>query len=332
MERDLLDGHAFAKGTIMDELAVFAAQGGSRVEFTVLSHGAGTQTSVLLSLASGSYHLAPGTPGHLNVDWAMFADVGDSGTPCEWPETLTFLRRLHFVSWVPIVRLEPYMWNEWLKNDDSGLYDRYLRRETMPFRMYRSCTDWFKVRPQVAYMAYIHNEAAALGIDVRFRQIIGYSADEESRAARFVPDLPYITPWFPLVEWGWRRDETVGHYQRLLPQIAHTIGLPERSGCWFCPFQKRGKFDPLTLEPEPRSWLALYEQEPKLFEMAVKMERVQNERRVAEGKKPAYLHGTRPLTAYIAPERTAITMAFEFYDDVEDAGRDDTCTGWGCFI
>lgn len=343
----LLQARDYAESMILDELRHYARDGGQRVELTVMSHGAGTQTSVLLMLAARSYRFTPGQPGYLPLDLAIFAKVGDEGQECEWPETIAYLERLHYVASpsFPFLQLFPHYWNPWLatsmqpmvpnlqESDVRGLYDRYVARETIPVRMYRSCTDWFKVRPQINFLTWLHDEAAQLGIDLRVRQVIGYSADEVHRAEKFEPEREWITPYFPLIEWGWGREKTLRKFEELLPQIAATLGPPQKSGCWYCPFQKRGKYDPVTMEPTPRSWMALRDQHPDLYEKAVHMERVNNARREAEGKKPIYLYGHKPLDYWTRRDKTVTQTGFEFLHD-EDPGEqkgDDLCS-WGCFI
>lgn len=324
----LLDATDYLDYCIADELCSLGRHY-DRIELTVLAHGAGTQTSVLLALAACNWKIPPGQPGNISIDLALFADVGDEGTPCEWPETIEFLERLNWFARLPLLRVAPALWNPYLHGDDSGLYDRYLARKTMPFRLFRSCTDWFKVQPQLQVLTYLHERAADAGIDLRIRQVIGYSADEKERAAKFQPELPFIRPWFPLIEWGWSREMTLAQYAALLPDVAMTIGIPERSGCWFCPFQKRGKFNPVTLEPTPRSWLALHHQHPNLFAAAVQMEARQNERRYLEGKPPAYLYGSHPLSYWMEPKRTGVQMALDLINEGDGDG-DDTCQSWGC--
>jgi hypothetical protein len=321
-----------------DEIAFDVARqarrvGVDRVEMTWLSFGAGTQTAVLHMLAARNYMFKPNEPGFLHVDVTFMSDVGDRGTPCEWPETIDYTERLHYMSAKPIYVLYPADWNPYLHGDDGGLYDRYFARKTMPVRMMRSCTDNFKIRPQLNFMKAFYDHCAKLGIELRVRQIIGYSKGEEHRAARFDAEYEWIRPYFPLIEWGWSREETVARFAYYFPQTAHTIGLPEKSGCWFCPFQKRGKFDPVTHEPTPRSWMALYKEHPELFEAAVTMEEQQNKRRLKQGKSAAYFYGNRSLPDWMSDKylwfQTGMPGIYD-YDEGELA-TDDTCSSWGCF-
>lgn len=313
-----------------DHMIRTAARWGiNRVEATLMSYGAGTQTNVLLALAAYAHKFEPGQPGHLPVDFCMFANVGDDGTPCEYPETIDYMERILYASPIAMVKVSPSLWNTSLPND-GGLFDIFLERETMPFRMFRGCTDNFKIQPQLKSLDWLHAHVMREhGIYLQFRQVIGYSVGEEDRVKKFDTGRPYIRPWFPLIEWGWSREETIAHFAYHLPNVAQAVGLPERSGCWFCPFQRRGTIDPVSLEPTPRSWTALYQQHPDLFAAAVEMEDRQNARRVSEGKAPAYLYGNKPLEYWVGDKFMTVQMGFDF-DEGERRG-DDTCSSWGCF-
>lgn len=331
--RDLLEidewCEGFGRDSLRDVLWTAAKWGISNVEAILMSYGAGTQTNVLFALAAYEHRFEPGQPGHLPIDFCMFANVGDDGTPCEYPETIDYMERIMYAAPHPMVKVSPSLWNSSLPHD-GGLYDIFFERETMPFRMFRGCTDNFKVKPQLKSLDWLHDFAMReYGIYLRFRQVIGYSVGEEDRAKKFDSGRPYIRPWFPLIEWGWSREETIARFAYHLPQVAESVGLPERSGCWFCPFQRRGTIDPVTLEPTPRSWTALHQEHPHLFEAAVSMEDRQNARRVAEGKAPAYLYGNKPLEYWVGEKFMTVQMGFDF-DEGERRG-DDTCSSWGCF-
>lgn len=305
-----------------------------RVEISVLSHGAGSQTSALAAMASvnGFSTAAPGEPGYIDIDVAMFANVGDQGRPNEWPETIEYLWNLNRLAYLPIVRVDPFVWNPTLgrQDDARGLFDRYYDRETMPFRSFRGCTDMFKVAPQEAFLSWLIDEAAVVGVELHIRQIVGYSADEEDRAAKFTPSHANVHPYFPLIEWGWRRQDTVRRLRELAPLVVHVIGEPEKSGCWFCPFQAIGRYE-RDGRPSPRSWLALRDQHPDLLAQAQAMESRQNARRLREGKQAAFLAGTKPLPAKLKTLPDIPARQDALLDGLDGDPGDDTCTSWGCF-
>jgi hypothetical protein len=331
MLRDLMNAEDWAEHHFLPSL--YGHQG--RVDITILSHGAGTQTSALSLLAAcnGLSSASPGDPGYIEIDMAMLSNVSDHGRPNEWPETIEYLWNLNRLTYLPITKVDPYVWNQTLakQNDDRGLFDRYYQRETMPFRSFRGCTDMFKIIPQESFMAWLIAEAAKVGVDLRIRQVIGYSVDEEDRAAKFHASHPNVTPYFPLIEWGWRRNDTARKLKEIAPQAVSAIGLPEKSGCWFCPFQAVGSYD-ANGDARPRSWLALRDEHRDLLAAAQAMEARQNARRITEGKRPAFLAGDRPLQSLLVslPE-TSVQQGNLGLDGFEGMPGDDTCTSWGCF-
>lgn len=324
---DMMLAEEWAEYHFLPSLAV------GHVDITVLSHGAGSQTSALAALAAvnGFSESAPGEPGHIDIDVAMFANVGDQGRPNEWPETIEYLWNLDRITYLPIVRVDPYVWNRTLEiqNDTRGLFDRYFDRETMPFRSFRGCTDMFKIIPQESFISWLIDEAGRRGTHLTIRQVIGYSVDEESRAEKFHASHPNVRPYFPLIEWGWRRNDTVRKLKELAPDVINTIGPPEKSGCWFCPFQALGDYLP-NGRARPRSWVALRDMHPDLMDYAHAMEARQNARRLTEGKKEAFLAGDKPLSSLLA-SRSHTPVSQSALAGFDDAAGDDTCTSWGCF-
>lgn len=302
-----------------------------KATITVMSHGAGTQTSVLAALAGcrDMVDYVPGGAGDIHIDFAQFSHVGDHGRPNEWPATIYYLHKLRTISHLPIVRVDPHVWNPTLvkQNDARGLFDRFYDRETMPFRSFRGCTDAFKIQPLEGFLAWVIDEAKErYGIDLTIRQVIGYSADEEDRAVKFKANHPSIVPYFPLIEWGWRRADTLTHFRRMAPMVISAIGEPEKSGCWFCPFQAVGGS---PQSPQPRSWQALRQQHPDLWYSAQAMEARQNVRRFEQGKKIVYLSGDVALTDLV---KKGSGQQGQLLDTgYDDAPGDDTCTSWGCF-
>ena len=68
----------------------------------------------------------------------------------------------------------------------------------------------------------------------------------------------------------------------------HGLAIPLKSGCWFCPFQRKGQWRKLRME------------HPELFCKAKELERLENESREERGKIPFYTFGEkRPLDTLI---------------------------------
>ena len=65
------------------------------------------------------------------------------------------------------------------------------------------------------------------------------------------------------------------------------LRLPEKSGCFICPFQKK------------HQWKQLRRQHPELFCKAQKMEKRYVERRKKEGKEPLFMIGDAPIEILI---------------------------------
>lgn len=231
-------------------------------EITVLSLGAGVQSSALAVLAAmGKISPRP--------EAALFAD-----TFCEWPETYEFLA-MYLRPWLEEHGLPVFTVSA------GDMYEFFYSRALLPLAFgkknegrRRQCTRQFKIAPMKKWLRENGAQRAfvLLGITV-----------EEGRRARPSPDK-WITNVYPLVEMRWTRLDCA--------RLLHDVGLPipPRSRCWLCPFQP------------PDAWQRLFTTHPDLFERAVALEERAVARRIALGKKPLYLTGRgKPLRDVIAP-------------------------------
>jgi hypothetical protein len=206
---------------------------------TYLSYGGGVNsTALLLWLLDQGIEFE-----------AVYADHG-----ADWPETRAYVEMLRERGYA-ITVLET-------RREGLPLWDYYIKQRMIPVRFMRHCTEHFKVRPLLKYMA-----APCV-------MYIGFSADEAHRAK---------------YDWNDRRD-------RLYPLIEHNIdrrgcveiikahGLPVpiKSGCFVCPFQRVGQ------------WRELLTVHPDLYCKARRLEDVTNERLTAQGRPPIYI-ADRPL-------------------------------------
>lgn len=118
-----------------------------------------------------------------------------------------------------------------------------INRHALPSVAYgfKSCSDHFKMRPQRDYLK-------AHGI-VPSATLIGFDADEPHR----VKDIPCNR--YPLIEWGWGRDECVEAIDRA------GVKQPGKSACFFCPSSKKNEI------------YELRRQYPELSARAVAMEK-----------------------------------------------------------
>ena len=162
----------------------------------IVSFGAGTNsTAMLIGLKERDI-----TPDHI-----LFADTGG-----ERPETYQHIKDV----------------NEWLNKigfpqitvaqEKHTLESDCIKRKALPGIAYgfKSCSEHYKVRPQKRWVKQN-------GIkDIKW--IIGIDAGESHRAKD-------DNNWYPLIEWGWGREECISAIER--------VGLtqPGKSSCFFCP-------------------------------------------------------------------------------------------------
>lgn len=152
----------------------------------------------------------------------------------ELPETYEYLDRLEAYLQRPITRLNAQRgFDHWL-----DMYGGML-----PSARVRWCTRKLKIEPFESYV----------GEDTVW-SYVGIRADEGRSG--YVSTKPNIHPVFPFKECGLG----IADVERLLEQSG--LGLPsyyewrQRSGCYFCFFQRTGE------------WVGLKERHPDLFELA----------------------------------------------------------------
>jgi 3'-phosphoadenosine 5'-phosphosulfate sulfotransferase (PAPS reductase)/FAD synthetase len=156
----------------------------------------------------------------------------------ELKETYDYLDQLEAYLQRPIVRLNP----------DRG-FEHWLDiyRGVLPSSRVRWCTRKLKIEP---FEAYVGDDQVWSYVGIR---------DDEQREG-YISTKPTITPVYPFKEHGLvYRD-----IQQILEESG--IGLPtyytwrQRSGCYFCFFQRTGE------------WVGLKEHHPDLFERAKSFE------------------------------------------------------------
>ena len=190
---------------------------------TVVSYGAGTNSTAMLI---GLYER-----GEL-PDVILFADTGG-----EKPET--YKHRDEVNDWCISVGFPSIIT---VKAPNETLKENCIRRKALPAIAYgfKTCSLRWKKEPQDKWL---RNNGMADAI-----RLIGIDADEMHRAKEF-PNTRY-----PLIEWGWGRDECIEAIKRAgLPQ-------PGKSACFFCPSSKKPEI------------LELNKTHPELLTMALEME------------------------------------------------------------
>ncbi len=182
----------------------------------------------------------------------------------ELPETYEYLDRLEAFLERKIIRLNAQRgFDHWL-----DMYNGVL-----PSAQARWCTRKLKIEPFEAYVG-----------DDQVWNYIGIRADE--RRNGYISTKPNITPVYPFKDYGL----VLSDIERILEESG--IGLPgyyewrQRSGCYFCFFQRTGE------------WVGLKERHPELFEKAKKYES-------EHGSENFYWRQRESLAELERPERIA---------------------------
>lgn len=140
----------------------------------------------------------------------------------------------------------------------------------------------------------------------------GISRDEWHRAHNR-RDQPGQQVVYPLLDLHLDRADCAG--------IIRSAGLPvpPKSSCWFCPFYR------------PSAWAEMRRDRPTLFDRAVALESLLNQRRTELGKDPVFLtRFNRPLDDAIAAAQDTLPGL----NSVEQSAPEDdtTCDNGACWI
>ena len=191
----------------------------------ILSFGAGVNTVALMVML-----LRERAP----LDGAVFADTGGE-TPATY-ESLEMARGYLADHGIPltVVAARPRA---------TDLYETAWRRRVIPSVQWRWCTRDFKVKP-------IHRYYSELG--GRVHQYVGIAFDEVHRMKESREE--HITNLYPLIDQRMTRQDCVDLI------VAAGLPVPEKSGCYFCPFNSTDR------------WRYLLHQQPHLFDKAVELE------------------------------------------------------------
>lgn len=267
-----------------------AAGGGLRV----ISYGGGVQSTALLVLAAR---------GEIDFPVALFANVGDDS---EHPATLAYV---HEVA-LPYAAAHGIALHELRRvRRDGGvetLYGRLLvqggKSQTIPVRLgsgkpgIRSCTSDFKIRVIARWLRRHGATPEAPAVSA-----LGISLDE-FRRARTDSGVPYQRLDYPLLTLRLDREAC----RRLI--LAAGLPVPPKSACWFCPYHALAR------------WQRMREDEPDLFDRAVALERLLNERAGECGKGPVWLTAKLvPLDRATSPHRQ-LPLAFDEPEDSCESG------------
>ena len=189
----------------------------------ILSFGGGVNSVALMVLL-----LREGQP----LDEAVFADTGG-----EVPETYEYLRVAREYLAAHDVALTV------VKKKGDSLYDTAWRRRVFPSAVWRWSTRDYKVTP-------IHRHYRGLGGHIN--QYLAIAWDEIGRMKD--SRVPYVTNLFPLVDQRITRADCVAIIRK------EGLPVPERSSCFFCPFNSVDR------------WRWLFERHPGLYAKAQALE------------------------------------------------------------
>ena len=191
----------------------------------ILSFGAGVNTVALMVML-----VRDGAP----LDGVIFADTGGE-TPATYDSVevaRNYLANHHIPLTVVCARPRK-----------TDLYGTALRRRVIPSVQWRWCTRDFKVTP-------IHRYYSDLGGHIN--QYMGIAFDEIHRMKDSRED--YITNIYPLIENRLTRQDCISII------VEAGLPVPERSGCYFCPFNSTER------------WQQLLDRYPDLFAAAIALE------------------------------------------------------------
>jgi hypothetical protein len=160
----------------------------------------------------------------------LFADPGS-----ENPDTYAYLnttnRWLASVGFPNIVTVQ---------NDGQyrTLENECLSKHTLPSIAFgfKSCSDKYKRRPQTKWLKERYGDLSALTL------CIGFDADEPHRAENGAAASDAYARRFPLIEWGWGREECIRAIRRA------GLPVPPKSACFFCPSSSKHEVRRLARE------------------------------------------------------------------------------------
>jgi len=259
------------------------------------SFGGGVQSMAVLVLAA---------MGKVQYDAFLFANVGDDS---ERAATLEYVERIAkpyaAANGLNLIELQRMSRSGEVKTLYGTLHTA-KRSINIPVKLAsgaygnRNCTADFKIyviaKWQKQHGATKANKAVCgLGITV-----------DEIHRARTDSGIAWQTLEYPLLDLRMFRRDCV--------KVIQDAGLPvpPKSACWFCPFHNR------------QEWQRMKREEPDVFDKAVTLENMLNERREMLGKDRIFLHASGLPLAQIVGDQ----IVMDFPED------DMPCDTGHCFV
>lgn len=137
----------------------------------------------------------------------------------------------------------------------STLEENCIVNKTLPSIAfgYKSCSQKWKREPMDAWLRNLPSTVAQWAQGRPIVRLIGYDAGEPQRLAN-LRDTDRELFRFPLVEWGWYREQCVAAI------VAAGLPVPPKSACFFCPSSKKSEI------------VQLSKQHPDLYARSIAME------------------------------------------------------------
>ena len=216
---------------------------------TILSYGGGTNSTALLLewVRKGK-----------DLDAVIFADTG-SEQPFTYELFDTYIKPYCSDHGIPFEtvyftagpRVKQVKEGTWEVGQQISIYDYYHENKMIPALKFRSCTSKFKIQPIEKILKEKYPDSI---------QLIGIDSGETRRAKRVrdpkTGEWIYLYPEkkYPLIDWDIDREGC----SKIIAD--HGWPSPDKSGCYFCPFQAK------------KQWLKLYNESPDLFNLSMELE------------------------------------------------------------
>ncbi len=143
-------------------------------------------------------------------------------------------------------------------SDGRDLWDLWREHNFIPARQISQCSIDMKILPSQKYLESITEPG---------RVAYGYDLREEDRAERTERrwQHPFLTPWFPLLEWGISKEQCFGYFQRHGIKPARMYAQFQHSNCLPCKNFRVNDWNALQYHyPEKFAEAAAFEQETGL--------------------------------------------------------------------
>lgn len=190
----------------------------------------------VLSLGAGVNSTAMLLQFHENIDAVLFADTG-----AERPETYKYLETYL----IPFCEKQSIPFTKVMSKE--GMLQNYcIKYHIIPLRMYRWCTDRFKRKPMEKWAKETYG-------NTEIEWLIGIDYGELHRMR--TSGRKNMTYCYPLVD---AHIDRAG-CERIITE--HDFPIPIKSGCYFCPFQRKDQ------------WLNLLKEHPNLYSRAIALEK-----------------------------------------------------------